>query len=81
MDKNLSAAGFPGIDKILELIGKAEAEKERVIIAIDGKSGSGKSFLAGLLKVSMAAILSIWTISFSGHIKELPPGLRSRAAT
>lgn len=50
MDKNLSAAGFPGIDKILELIGKAEAEKERVIIAIDGKSGSGKSFLAGLLK-------------------------------
>ncbi|HHU49606.1 MAG TPA: uridine kinase [Clostridiales bacterium] len=49
MAEKTTVSSSAGIKRILALIDKAAAEKDRFILAVDGNSGAGKSYLADLL--------------------------------
>lgn len=49
MDKGITGMGFTGLKEILTLIEKSMDVMNQVILAIDGNSGAGKSYLSSLL--------------------------------
>jgi uridine kinase len=49
MEKNSTCLNFAGIEKIIDLIDQTDKGNQPIILAIDGNSGAGKSYLADIL--------------------------------